>query len=109
VAPVRRIGVSDGGTRAGGAPTLSDGGSLAEGPVANSDAGGPLVVVDGTSAAGAIPFDASATDVYYFAPQKVLAADGGLWLAALSPAAVARAERLATERWIPEFLDLSVA
>jgi len=68
-----------------------------------------LVVVDGTSAAGAVPFDVAATDVYYFAPQKVLAADGGLWLAALSPAALARAERLAAERWIPEFLDLSVA
>jgi len=102
VAPVRRIGVPDGGTRVPGAPTLSDGGTRADAP-------GALVVVDGTSAAGAIGFDATATDVYYFAPQKVLAADGGLWLAALSPAAVERAERLAAERWIPEFLDLSVA
>lgn len=74
-----------------------------------SDDDGPLVVVDGTSAAGAVRFDTAATDAYYFAPQKVFGADGGLWLAALSPAAVARAERLATERWIPEFLDLSVA
>lgn len=70
---------------------------------------GPLVVVDGTSAAGAVRFDAAATDAYYFAPQKVFGADGGLWLAALSPAAIARAERLAAERWIPEFLDLSLA
>ena len=76
---------------------------------AGDDGSGPLVVVDGTSAAGAVPFDVAATDAYYFAPQKVLAADGGLWLALLSPAAVARAERLASERWIPEFLDLSVA
>lgn len=68
-----------------------------------------LVVVDGTSAAGAVPFDVAATDAYYFAPQKVFGADGGLWLAVLSPAAVERAERLARERWIPEFLDLSVA
>jgi len=70
---------------------------------------GALVVVDGTSAAGAVPFDPHAVDAYYFAPQKVFAADGGLWLAALSPAAVERAERLSRERWIPEFLDLSVA
>ncbi|MDQ2624842.1 MAG: phosphoserine transaminase [Actinomycetota bacterium] len=107
LAPVRRLGAgiwSDDGRRD---PALS--GPRADGVVAGSVAERPLVVVDGTSAAGAVPFDASATDVYYFAPQKVLAADGGLWLAALSPAAVARAERLAAERWIPEFLDLSVA
>ena len=70
---------------------------------------GPLVVVDGTSAAGAVAFDVTATDAYYFAPQKVFGADGGLWLAVLSPAAIERAERLAGERWIPEFLDLSTA
>src|SRR5690606_24850390 len=65
-----------------------------------------IVVVDGTSAAGAVQLDVAATDAYYFAPQKVFGADGGLWLAILSPAAVERAERLATQRWIPEFLDL---
>jgi phosphoserine aminotransferase len=63
---------------------------------------GALVLVDATSAAGGLRFDASQTDVYYFAPQKCLASDGGLWLAAVSPAAVERIERLAaSDRWIP--------
>jgi phosphoserine aminotransferase len=68
------------------------------------------VAVDATSAAGAIPFDASQTDVYYFAPQKALAADGGLWIAAASPAAIERIERLAaSDRWQPPSLDLGIA
>ena len=72
--------------------------------------GDALVVVDGTSAAGALPVDAAATDVYYFAPQKVLASDGGLWLALASPAAVDRAARVeASGRWVPEFLSFSAA
>ncbi len=72
--------------------------------------GSALVLVDATSAAGGLRFDASQTDVYYFAPQKCLASDGGLWLAAVSPAAVERIERLAaSDRWIPESLNLSVA
>ncbi|WP_090592896.1 phosphoserine transaminase [Auraticoccus monumenti] len=70
---------------------------------------GALVLVDGTSAAGGMPLDVTQTDAYYFAPQKSLGSDGGLWLAFLSPAAVERAERLTTTRWIPESLDLSVA
>lgn len=71
---------------------------------------GALVLVDATSAAGGLRFDASQTDVYYFAPQKCLASDGGLWLAAVSPAAVERIERIAaSDRWIPESLNLSVA
>jgi phosphoserine aminotransferase len=69
-----------------------------------------LVVVDATSAAGGLRFDASQVDAYYFAPQKALASDGGLWLAALSPAAVERIERIsAGERWVPAFLDLGIA
>jgi phosphoserine aminotransferase len=69
-----------------------------------------LVLVDATSAAGGLRVDASQTDVYYFAPQKCLASDGGLWLAAVSPAAVERIERLAaSDRWIPPFLDLGIA
>ena len=69
-----------------------------------------LVCVDATSAAGAIRFDVLETDVYYFAPQKVLASDGGLWLAAVSPRALARvAEIAASGRWIPASLDLSTA
>ena len=72
--------------------------------------GSALVLVDATSAAGGLRFDASQTDVYYFAPQKCLASDGGLWLAAVSPAAVERIEHLAaSDRWIPESLNLSVA
>ena len=55
-----------------------------------------LVLVDATSAAGGLRFDASQIDVYYFAPQKNLGSDGGLWLAAMSPAAIERAERIAT-------------
>ena len=74
--------------------------------------GGPdeLMVVDATSAAGGLHFDASATDVYYFAPQKALAADGGLWIAMISPAAVERIERIAASgRWCPPSLDLKIA
>ncbi len=69
-----------------------------------------LVLVDATSGAGGLRFDAAETDVYYFAPQKCLAADGGLWLACCSPAAVERIERVgASVRWIPPFLDLGIA
>ena len=69
-----------------------------------------LVLVDGTSAAGGLRFDPGDVDAYYFAPQKCLAADGGLWLAALSPAAVERIERIAaSDRWVPAFLDLGIA
>jgi phosphoserine aminotransferase len=71
---------------------------------------GALVVVDATSGAGGLPVDIAQTDVYYFAPQKSFASDGGLWLAALSPAAVERVARIAASgRWIPDFLDLSTA
>jgi phosphoserine aminotransferase len=69
-----------------------------------------LVVVDATSAAGGLPWDPTEVDVYYFAPQKCFAADGGLWLAACSPAAVERIERLASsDRWRPASLDLGIA
>jgi phosphoserine aminotransferase len=71
---------------------------------------GALVVIDGTSAAGGLPLTAADCDAYFFAPQKNLAADGGLWLALLSPAAVERAARLgAAGRWVPAFLDLTAA
>jgi phosphoserine aminotransferase len=69
-----------------------------------------LVLVDATSAAGGLRVDLGQTDVYYFAPQKCLAADGGLWLAAVSPAAVERIEQVeASGRWVPAFLDLAIA
>jgi phosphoserine aminotransferase len=81
-----------------------------------ADSDGALVLIDGTSGAAGLALDVRETDVYYFAPQKGFASDGGLWLALLSPAALARVEEIATdlpsvgpERWIPDFLSLKVA
>lgn len=77
--------------------------------VAGADASA-LMFTDATSAAGGIDFDARETDVYYFAPQKNFASDGGLWFALMSPAAIERAERIATSgRYIPEFLSVKTA
>ena len=71
---------------------------------------GALVAIDATSGAGGLPVDLSQTDAYYFAPQKSFAADGGLWIAMLSPAAQERIARLhASDRWIPDFLSLNTA
>jgi len=71
---------------------------------------GALILIDATSGAGGLPVDISQADVYYFAPQKCFASDGGLWLALMSPAALDRvAEIAASGRWIPEFLDLGIA
>jgi phosphoserine aminotransferase len=71
---------------------------------------GALVLVDATSGAGGLPVDIAETDVYYFAPQKSFAADGGLWIAVFSPAALERAERIAASgRHIPAFFDLPTA
>jgi phosphoserine aminotransferase len=71
---------------------------------------GALTVVDATSAAGGIQFDAAETDVYYFAPQKNFASDGGLWLALFSPAALERVAQIAaSDRYIPEFLSIKNA
>jgi phosphoserine aminotransferase len=73
-------------------------------------AGDALVLIDATSGAGGLPVDVAQTDAYYFAPQKSFAADGGLWLALLSPAAQERiAELDAGDRWIPAFLSLQTA
>jgi len=72
--------------------------------------GEALVAVDATSAAGGMRFDPAAVDVYYFAPQKCLASDGGLWIAACSPAAIQRIEAIAASgRWLPPSLDLRIA
>ncbi|WP_243697278.1 phosphoserine transaminase [Aeromicrobium phragmitis] len=69
-----------------------------------------LVLVDATSGAGGLPVDVAQTDVYYFAPQKSFASDGGLWIALMSPAAVERAQEIkASGRHIPGFVDLPVA
>jgi phosphoserine aminotransferase len=71
---------------------------------------GSLVLVDATSAAGGLDVDVAEADVYYFAPQKNFASDGGLWLGLFSPAALERAARVkASDRWIPDFLDLQTA
>ncbi len=70
----------------------------------------PLVMIDATSGAGGLPVDVSQADAYYFAPQKSFAADGGLWIALLSPAAQERIAQLGSgERWIPPFLSLQTA
>lgn len=69
-----------------------------------------LVVIDATSAAGGLMVDPTEFDVYYFAPQKSFGSDGGLWFAIMSPAAIARVEKIAsTNRWTPAFLDLAIA
>ncbi|GAA3505671.1 phosphoserine transaminase [Streptomyces prasinosporus] len=77
--------------------------------VAGADEGA-LVLVDATSGAGGLPVDIAETDVYYFAPQKSFAADGGLWIGVFSPAAIERAERIhASGRHVPEFFSLPTA
>jgi phosphoserine aminotransferase len=69
-----------------------------------------LVLVDATSGAGGLPVEPKSFDVYYFAPQKCFAGDGGLWLALCSPAAIERIERIgATDRWVPPSLSLPIA
>jgi phosphoserine aminotransferase len=80
-------------------------------PVARPEGSdGKLVAIDATSGAGGLPVDVSQCDVYYFAPQKCFASDGGLWIALMSPAALARVDEIAgTDRWIPEFLSLPTA
>ena len=74
-------------------------------------AGDALVLIDATSGAGGLPVDLNDSDAYYFAPQKAFGSDGGLWMAALSPAAIARIEELdgSTDRWQPPFLSLKTA
>jgi phosphoserine aminotransferase len=71
---------------------------------------GALVLVDATSAAGGLVVDAHEFDTYYFAPQKSFASDGGLWLALMSPAAIARVTKIKESgRWVPAFFDLNIA
>ncbi|MBT1163386.1 phosphoserine transaminase [Bifidobacterium felsineum] len=84
--------------------------------VPGSQEAGALTVIDGTSAAGALPIDISQTDVYYFSPQKAFGSDGGLWVAVLSPAAIERAAGVESSahldgarRWVPPFLSLTKA
>ncbi|HYS38812.1 MAG TPA: phosphoserine transaminase [Pseudonocardiaceae bacterium] len=71
---------------------------------------GSLVLIDATSGAGGLPVTADEFDVYYFAPQKCFASDGGLWIALMSPAALERVSEIGSSgRWVPEFLSLPVA
>lgn len=75
-----------------------------------ADSGDALVLIDATSGAGGLPVDINDVDAYYFAPQKNFASDGGLWLAVMSPAALARVEAIAgSGRWVPDFLSLPIA
>ena len=72
--------------------------------------GDALVLIDATSGAGGLPVDMHDVDAYYFAPQKCFASDGGIWIAVMSPRALARAEEIAaTDRWVPAFFDLPTA
>lgn len=76
-------------------------------PAGSGDA---LVAIDATSGAGGLPVDITDTDAYYFSPQKNFASDGGLWLAVMSPAALAHVEAIAASgRWVPDFLSLPIA
>jgi phosphoserine aminotransferase len=71
---------------------------------------GALVAIDATSGAGGLPLNATEADVYYFAPQKCFASDGGVWIALLSPTALERVAEIASSaRWVPEFLSLPTA
>ena len=72
-------------------------------------AGDALMLVDATSSAGGIATDVTQSDVYYFAPQKVFAAEGGLWIALCSPATLARIAEVRATRWVPPSLDLAIA
>ncbi len=75
-----------------------------------SGSGDGLVAIDATSGAGGLPVDVRDADVYYFAPQKSFASDGGLWVALMSPAALQRVREIgASDRWVPEFLSLTTA
>jgi len=80
-------------------------------PVRRVDGAGEdaLTLIDATSAAGAMAVDIAETDVYYFAPQKAFASEGGLWLATFSPAALERIGEIRAGRWAPPSLDLTVA
>ena len=71
---------------------------------------GALLAVDATSGAGGLPVDPAEFDVYYFSPQKCFASDGGLWIALMSPTALARVDELAgSGRWVPASYDLTIA
>ena len=75
-----------------------------------SGSGDALVVVDATSAAGGLLWSPEDVDVYYFAPQKCFASDGGLWVAACSPRALERIAAIrATKRWVPASIDIGIA
>ena len=80
-------------------------------PVVRPEGSGEaLIAIDATSGAGGLPVDITEADAYYFAPQKNFAGDGGLWIAILSPTALARVDAIAgAGRWVPDFLSLPIA
>ncbi len=79
-------------------------------PVVRPEGADGLVLIDATSGAGGLPVDLNEADCYYFAPQKSFASDGGLWIALMSPAALARVDEISTSgRWVPAFFDLPTA
>jgi phosphoserine aminotransferase len=78
--------------------------------ITRPDGAGGLVLVDATSGAGGLRVDPGQFDVYYFAPQKAFASEGGLWLALCSPRAIERIEQIgASDRWMPPSLSLPIA
>lgn len=78
-------------------------------PITRPGGGSAVVLVDATSAAGAVVVNPAEFDAYYFSPQKAFGSEGGLWVALCSPVALTRIEAIAAERWIPPFLSLSIA
>ncbi len=82
----------------------STGVQLSELPVVDANT---ILAVDATSGGGQCPCDLSKTDLYIFSPQKVFASDGGLWVAIMSPKAIARAKKIAADksRYIPDIMS----
>lgn len=66
-----------------------------------------ILAVDATSGGGQCPCDVSKTDIYFFSPQKVFASDGGLWIAIMSPKALARAKKIGADksRYVPDIMN----
>lgn len=117
LSPVRRFGICrDGACGRSDAHSPGDAhshgvsnGQSSRGKGDNNHCDHPLTFVDATSSAGGVVVDVSETDLYYFSPQKCFGAEGGLWLALASPAALERFERLARERYVPDILNLHLA
>ena len=83
--------------------------------VEGSDEQNAIVVVDGTSAAGALPVDVSQTDAYYFSPQKAFAPTAACGSRCCRrahrtcAAGRGRSQARSSRRWVPPFLSLTSA